>query len=178
VDARSSPCMTDLYRQVMQMQSRGRAGGSLASSKHFCQAFPNLACFCPSFSKDFFGDFVGFQEVTRFPNLNVRLPNFLPFSIRCNSRRAPRPPRSQVSEDRRDGHGSTVPPLSFYRKENRQLPAKTATAQFSRRASSIHRASEIAELQDTLEFTFFSPCYRLPPYRQLGIEGRVTVIPP
>ena len=40
-----------------------------------------------------------------------------------------------------------------------------------------HRESEIAELQDTPEFTFFSPCHRAPPCRQLGIGGRVTVIP-
>src|SRR5271169_6223667 len=122
----------------MRIRSRARAAG-LASTQHFCQAFPNLACFCPSFSKDFFGGFVGSQGVTRFPNRNVRFPSFLPFSMRCNSRRAPRPPRSQVSEDRRGGHGSTVPPLAFYRKENRLLTAKTAAAHFSRRASRVRK---------------------------------------
>jgi hypothetical protein len=34
----------------------------------FLQAFPNLGCFAPSFSKDSFGGFVGFQVVTRLPN--------------------------------------------------------------------------------------------------------------
>jgi hypothetical protein len=96
-----------------------RCGRVSPAPQHFFQAFPNLACFCPSFSKHFFGGFVEFQGVTRFPNLNVRFPNFFPFSIRWNFRHAPRPPRSQVSEGRRGGHGSAVPPLSFYRKENR-----------------------------------------------------------
>jgi hypothetical protein len=44
------------------------ARAPLASSKHFCQAFPNLSHFCPSFSKDSFGGFVGFQGVTGFQN--------------------------------------------------------------------------------------------------------------
>src|SRR5579863_6186754 len=73
----------------MRIRSCARAAGP-RQQPTFCQAFPNLACFCPSFSKHFFGGFVGFQGVTRFPNLNVRFPNFLPFSIRWNSRHAPR----------------------------------------------------------------------------------------
>jgi hypothetical protein len=40
-----------------------------------------------------------------------------------------------------------------------------------------HRESEITELQDTPEFTFFGPCHHVPPCRELGIGGRVTVIP-
>src|SRR5271170_3181790 len=39
-----------------------------AASKLFLQAFPNLACFCPSFSKESFGRFVGFQGVASLPN--------------------------------------------------------------------------------------------------------------
>src|ERR1700722_10085914 len=34
----------------------------------FFQASPKLACFAPSFSKQIFGGFVGFQWVTSFPN--------------------------------------------------------------------------------------------------------------
>ena len=41
----------------------------------FLQGFPNPSCFCPSFSKQFFGGFVGFQKVTRVPNLESPLPN-------------------------------------------------------------------------------------------------------
>src|SRR5271167_1550168 len=32
------------------------------------QAFPNLGCFSPSFSKESFGRFVGFQWIARLPN--------------------------------------------------------------------------------------------------------------
>ena len=42
----------------------------------FCQAFPNLGCFCPRISKDSFGGFVGFQRVTRVPNPKCPSPNF------------------------------------------------------------------------------------------------------
>jgi hypothetical protein len=43
-------------------------GGIKAPSKPFFQASPKLACFAPSFSKQIFGCFVGFQWVTSFPN--------------------------------------------------------------------------------------------------------------
>jgi hypothetical protein len=50
-------------RAVVRDQRRGAVGGGgiKAASKAFLQAFPNLACFCPSFSKQSFGHFVGFQ---------------------------------------------------------------------------------------------------------------------
>jgi hypothetical protein len=48
-----------------------------AASKLFLQAFPNLGCFCPSFSKESFGRFVGFQGVARLPNPKCPLPNIL-----------------------------------------------------------------------------------------------------
>src|SRR5277367_2002624 len=50
----------------------------------FVQAFPKLGCFRPSFSKQSFGRFVGFQGVASLKNLNDLAPNFLrlppPFS--------------------------------------------------------------------------------------------------
>ena len=39
-----------------------------AASQAFPQAFPNLGCFGPSFSKESFGRFVGFQGVASLPN--------------------------------------------------------------------------------------------------------------
>src|SRR5271155_4797943 len=44
---------------------RWRNKGALQA---FFQASPKLACFAPSFSKQIFGGFVGFQWVTSFPN--------------------------------------------------------------------------------------------------------------
>jgi hypothetical protein len=35
----------------------------------FFQAFPKIACFAPSFSKQSFGGFVEFQGITRLPNV-------------------------------------------------------------------------------------------------------------
>src|SRR5277367_2566529 len=63
----------------------GRKGGrTKAASQAFLQAFPNLGCFRPSFSKQIFGRFVGFQGVASLKNLNDVSPNFLwlppPFS--------------------------------------------------------------------------------------------------
>jgi hypothetical protein len=67
----------------------GKGGGIKTGLQAFLQAFPNLSCFRPSFSKESFGGFVGFQGVTRPPNLKaplpnffVRLPSFLPHSRR------------------------------------------------------------------------------------------------
>src|SRR5277367_5450672 len=65
----------------------GRKGGrTKAASQAFLQAFPNLGCFCPSFSKQIFGRFVGFQGVASLKNLNDVSPNF------CGSR----PPFSRI----------------------------------------------------------------------------------
>jgi hypothetical protein len=50
----------------------------------FFQAFPNPGCFAPSFSKQIFGRFVGFQGVASLKNLIDVSPNFFwpppPFS--------------------------------------------------------------------------------------------------
>src|SRR6202795_4226608 len=56
---------------------RWRNKGALQA---FFQASPKVACFAPSFSKEIFGGFVGFQRVTRLPNVLIRLPNFFSFS--------------------------------------------------------------------------------------------------
>src|SRR5271170_2631059 len=45
---------------------RWRNKGALQA---FFQASPKLACFAPSISKQSFGGFVGFQGVTRVPNV-------------------------------------------------------------------------------------------------------------
>ena len=78
---------------LVRDQRRGAVGGGgiKAASKAFLQAFPNLACLCPSFSKQTFGHFVGFQWVTRVKNQKVPLPNFFvpPASIQPYSRRRP-----------------------------------------------------------------------------------------
>jgi hypothetical protein len=52
------------------------AGGMMAASKAFLQAFPNLACFPPRISKESFGGFLGFQGVTRVKNPKCPSPNF------------------------------------------------------------------------------------------------------
>jgi hypothetical protein len=64
-----------------------KGGGMRAASHAFLQAFPNLGCFCPSFSKQFFGRFVGFQGVASLKNLNDVSPNFLRL----------RPPSSRIA---------------------------------------------------------------------------------
>jgi hypothetical protein len=73
-----------------ETSGRGAVGGGgiKAASKAFLQAFPNLACFCPSFSKQSFGHFVGFQWVARAKNQKVPPPNFFvpPASHRPPSR--------------------------------------------------------------------------------------------
>src|SRR5271169_2680891 len=45
-----------------------KGGGMRAASQTFLQAFPNLGCFCPSFSKESFGRFVEYQGVASLPN--------------------------------------------------------------------------------------------------------------
>ena len=83
---RPAPCLRKMRRipataraePSFETSGRGAVGGGgiKAASKAFLQAFPNLACFCPSFSKQSFGHFVGFQWVTRAKNQKVPPPNF------------------------------------------------------------------------------------------------------
>src|SRR5271155_2779348 len=54
----------------------GKGGGIKTGLQAFLQAFPNLSLFSPSFSKQSFGGFVGFQGVTRPPDQKAPLPNF------------------------------------------------------------------------------------------------------
>jgi hypothetical protein len=56
-----------LDRRPLAAEANG--GGIKAALQAFFQASPKLACFAPSFSKQSFGGFVGFQGVTRFPNV-------------------------------------------------------------------------------------------------------------
>jgi len=88
----------------------GRCGGIVADLQAFGQAFPKLACFGPRISKEIFGGFVGFQGVTRVPNLKSPLPNLFaaPASFWTHfrrhraafRRRAPREPERVRTEDR------------------------------------------------------------------------------
>src|ERR1700720_1535488 len=50
-------------RPLVGGSQRWRNKGALQA---FFQTSPKVACFAPSFSKEFFGDFVRFQRVTRF----------------------------------------------------------------------------------------------------------------
>ena len=77
----------------------------------FGQAFPNLSCFSPSFSKDSFGGFVGFQGLARLPNPKSPFPNFCsPKGVRGGRGRAAR--RWGLSKC----HGRTVAWVVFFRK--------------------------------------------------------------
>src|SRR5277367_2006154 len=69
--------------------ARSKGGGIEADRQAFWQAFPNLACFAPSISKECFGGFVGFQGVASPKNLNDVPPNFFvaPASLQLYSRR-------------------------------------------------------------------------------------------
>jgi hypothetical protein len=58
--------------------ARARAPRQVAARRAFLQAFPKLGCFSPSFSKESFGRFVGFQWVASLPNPKCPHPNILP----------------------------------------------------------------------------------------------------
>src|SRR6202041_3146449 len=62
-------------RPLVGGSQRWRYKGSLQA---FFQTSPKVACFAPSFSKEIFGGFVGFQRVTRLPNVLRWFPNFSP----------------------------------------------------------------------------------------------------
>src|ERR1700722_17057135 len=79
----------------------------------------------------------------------------------------------EFSADRRGGHGSNVPPLAFYRKENRLLTAKTAAAHFSRRASRIRNCGITGHARIYV-FQSLPSCSAM---SRIGIGARVTVIP-
>src|ERR1700729_3268360 len=53
-------------RPLVGGSQRWRNNGAIQA---FFQASPKVACFAPSFSKEILGGFVGFQRVTRLPNV-------------------------------------------------------------------------------------------------------------
>jgi hypothetical protein len=62
-----------LLAMTIPLDRRTLAGGSQrwrnkGALQAFFQVSPKIACFAPSFSKQIFGGFVGFQWVTRLPN--------------------------------------------------------------------------------------------------------------
>ena len=64
-------------RGMGRLGAAKRGSGARRRLQAFLQAFPNLGCFSPSFSKESFGRFVGFQWVARLPNPMSPLPNIL-----------------------------------------------------------------------------------------------------
>jgi hypothetical protein len=71
--ARTDPAETQgTSRASSRAAAAFREGAKAAErrriAKHFLQAFPNLGHFSPSFSKQSFGGFVGFQWVARVSN--------------------------------------------------------------------------------------------------------------
>ena len=72
--SRGNPAPDEINCRCLSNDNHGarrRGGGDgeiMAGHLAFLQAFPNLACFSPSFSKQSFGGFVGFQGVTRVPS--------------------------------------------------------------------------------------------------------------
>jgi len=56
----------DLWAMAKPVRDGVAGGGGIkAASKPFLQAFPKLGLFCPSFSKENFSRFLGFQWVAR-----------------------------------------------------------------------------------------------------------------
>jgi hypothetical protein len=81
----------------------------------FCQAFPNLGCFPPSFSKHSFGHFVEFQGVTSLQNSNLDSPNIFGSAVSSIGSLA-RPSQSGSMKQ----HENTLTLFCFSRKKNRR----------------------------------------------------------
>jgi hypothetical protein len=93
-----------------------RGSGARHRLQAFLQAFPNLGCFSPSFSKESFGRFVGFQWVARLPNPMSPLPNIL---LSPGARRTRRTRPDQWGSLR--AHRNTLAWMPFFRKKNRRF---------------------------------------------------------
>src|SRR5277367_4031424 len=88
---------------VRSSDGRGPCGAP-ESSKLFLQAFPKFRLFSPSFSKESFSRFVGFQGVAIDANRKNLFPNFLSSPRTRRARRAPPNPSGSLK-----GHEDTAP---------------------------------------------------------------------
>jgi hypothetical protein len=84
-DAIAAAARTDPAETQGTSRASSRAAAAFRAERgriatHFLQAFPNLGYFSPSFSKQSFGGFVGFQWVARspFPNFSAASASFRP----------------------------------------------------------------------------------------------------
>ena len=100
-----------------------RGSGARHRLQAFLQAFPNLGCFSPSFSKESFGRFVGFQWVARLPNPKCPLPNIL-LSPWARRTRRTRPDQWGSLK----AHRNTLAWMPFFRKKNRRFLFQRASA--------------------------------------------------
>jgi hypothetical protein len=104
--SRGNPAPDEINCRCLSNDNHGvrrRGGGDgeiMAGHLAFLQAFPNLACFAPSFSKQSFGGFVGFQGVASLQNPKCSLPNFLPLPPSFNRIPDATPPHSVGSRRR------------------------------------------------------------------------------
>jgi hypothetical protein len=69
----------------------------MSTAPSFCQAFPNLSCFSPSFSKDSFGGFVPFQCLAIDKNKNIKtFTKLFPARPQALGRGAPQRPEGLI----------------------------------------------------------------------------------
>src|ERR1700678_4038130 len=99
---------------------------------------------------------------------------FQPFSLSPSAATPPRPAAAPRQRSVGIVEGDMEAPYHRFRFTERKIADCPPRPQLPIPADE-HRESEITELQDTPEFTFFGPCHRVPPCRELGIGGRVTV---
>ena len=110
-------------RGMGRLGAAKRGSGARHRLQAFLQAFPNLGCFSPSFSKESFGRFVGFQWVARLPNPKSPLPNIL-LSPWARRTRRTRPDQWGSLK----AHRNTLAWMPFFRKKNRRFLFQCASA--------------------------------------------------
>ena len=114
-------------RGMGRLGAAKRGSGARHRLQAFLQAFPNLGCFPPSFSKESFGRFVGFQWVARLPNPKCPHPNIL---LSPWARRTRRTRQDQWGSLK--AHRNTLAWMPFFRKKNRRFLFQCASARARR----------------------------------------------
>ncbi len=138
-------------RGMGRLGAAKRGSGARHRLQAFLQAFPNLGCFSPSFSKESFGRFVGFQWVARLPNPKSPLPNIL-LSPWARRTRRTRPDQWGSLK----AHRNTLAWMPFFRKKNRRFLFQRARRPPKRRPAFIIKSTFKRHFHENSTSRYFS----------------------
>ena len=167
LDARVNP-VHDGFIPLSNANTKPRPRGRVSPAPNFLPSFSKSSVFLSKLFQTFLWWFCGISRGYKVSKPKCPLSKLFAFLPSAGTPATPRGRRAAKSV--RIVEVDMKAPYHRFRFTERKIADCPPRPQLPISADE-HRESQIVELQDTPEFTFFSPCHRAPPSRQLGIGG-------